>query len=325
MTIRYIPELDGLRTIAAVAVVAFHTRLPGLPGGFLGVDVFFVLSGYLTASIALSRRYSCVEFLARRLRRLWPLLLFVSAAVAAVLIAFDRSVWSEVLPGALFFGNIWVAKYGTISVMVHAWTLGAEMQFYAVLALLVLVAPSLWTFRAIAAGLFIAMTVTRIGFANAENWQSGFYHPLSHSSGLFLGMILATLPLERVRAAPVLFAASIIVGLLAFTHARFATAAALSYWITITELASAGVIASVVSGVGPIGAVLRAPVMRLLGVWSFGIYLWHYPIAVYARVTYSDGIDFLLTLIASIILAALTYYLVERPTRAAGFGILRKP
>ena len=324
MSIRYISELDGLRAIAAITVVAFHVRLPGVLGGFLGVDVFFVLSGYLTASIALSGRYTFFEFMGRRLCRLWPLLLCVSAAVAFFLPA-GASVWREVLPGILFLGNLSVILFGTPEIMIHTWTLGAEMQFYAVLAVLVFVAPGVATFRVIAAGLFLSVTAARLGYSHGENWQHGFYSPLAHSSGLFLGAFLATLPIERVRGASALFVSSIAAVLTTFALAEFHTAATLSFWITMAEIATAGLIVSIVSGVGVLGAALRMPVMRTLGVWSFGIYLWHYPIAVIAQASLSPGLAFIATLTASVLLAALTYHLVEKPTRAAGRHRLRAP
>ncbi|WPY95463.1 acyltransferase [Limimaricola variabilis] len=312
MSIKYIPELDGLRAIAAIAVVAYHVRLPGVSGGFLGVDVFFVLSGYLTTAIALSGRYTPREFIKKRFCRLWPLLLCVSAAVSLIVSLSGLAMWHEVIPGALFLGNLSIILLSPPKFMPHTWTLGAEMQFYVGLSFLVFTTASISRFRVIAVSLFIISTAARLHYSYGANWYDGYYSPLAHSSGLFLGAFLATLPIERIRCAPTLFAASISVVFTAFIFANAYTATALTFWISIVEISSMGLIASLVSGVGVLGAALRTPVMRTLGAWSFGIYLWHYPIVVISRGYLSPGEAFIISLSSAIILAAMTYHLVER-------------
>ncbi len=308
MSTRYIPELDGLRAIAALVVVAFHVRLPGVLGGFLGVDVFFVLSGYLTASITLSGRFTFRQFMTRRLRRLWPLLLVVSAAFATLL-HLDPT---EFLPGAIFLGNFAALPAG--GPLVHTWTIGAELQFYAAVAALAL-ALDRPAFRAVCATLFLTVTAARIGLALSDEWRLGFYSPVSHSSGLFLGAALATLPLDHLRSPRLVFSASAAACIAAFVFARFATAAALVIWISIAEIASAGMIAAAVRGLGAFGAFLRSPPMRGVGVLSFGLYLWHYPIAIAARGSLDPATAFALTTCASLVLAAFSYRLIEAPFR----------
>ena len=315
MSPRYVPELDGLRAIAALAVVAFHVRLPGVAGGFLGVDMFFVLSGYLTAAIALSGRFTLHEFMARRLRRLWPLLLFVSVVLAACHAAVGALDPGKIVPGALFLGNLSTAYFGTGGLMIHAWTLGTEMQFYGLVAIfaIFLERPA---FRAICGALFLAATVARIGAAHEGQLRLAFYSPLTHSSGLFLGAVLSTLPLDRMRAPGAVLAISAVMCTIAFACAPFATAETLVIWIAVAEFASAGLIAAVVRGCGSGAAPLRFAPLRHIGVLSFGLYLWHYPIAVFARAVLDPVPAFLLATGTALVFAALSFHFVERPFRA---------
>lgn len=314
MSTRYIPELDGLRAIAALVVVAFHTRVPGVPGGFLGVDVFFVLSGYLTASIALSGRFTFREFMARRLRRLWPLLLFVSSVVAACLAAFGRLGALDVLPGAVFLGNLAAAWAPRPIVMNHAWSLGAELQFYAVAAAL-----ALWldrrAFRAACLALFAILTFARVALALGGDWP-GAYYGLPHCSGLFLGAILATAPAGCVRSPGAMLAISAATLGAAMIAADFVSFGALVVWIAVAEIASAGMILSIIAGSGRVAAPLRLAPIRGLGVLSYGIYLWHYPISLAVPDSMSPIVEFAIVLGASVLLAAASFRLIEAPISA---------
>ncbi len=315
IALRHVPELDGIRAFAAIAVVAFHTWLPGLPGGFLGVDVFFVLSGYLTASIALSGKYDFNSFMIRRLRRLWPLLIFVCANVTFFysLIAMPLNL-SEVLPSSVFLGNFATSYFGVTGPLSHTWTLANEMQFYALVAVLAIAFPRR-TFRFICIVLFVTATLARLRYAQLGAWELGYFNPLTHSSGLFVGAIVATLSFERLRSPSSLFIMSSTIVLVAFVTARYRSLEALTIWIAIAELGSAGLISSIVKGAGSASAILRTPFIRSLGTLSYGIYLWHYPIAVLLRETFTATMAFVLTLLASLVLAALSYRFVEHPIR----------
>ena len=320
MSTRYIPELDGLRAIAAIAVVAFHTRLPGLSGGFLGVDVFFVLSGYLTASIALSGKYDLAGFMIRRLRRLWPLLICACLSVSLVAALFGGMTAAEVVPGAFFLGNISVAFFGTHGPLAHTWTLGNEMQFYAIVATLAIFL-SRRSFRGVCVALFMTSTISRLTYGYLGEWVLGYYSPFAHSSGLFAGALIATLPIDRYgKPAPLFMLASSSI-LTAFALARFQSTEALLFWTSVVEFSTAGLIVAVSSGAGAIASILRTPLMRSLGCLSYGVYLWHYPIAVWFRNAFEPLTAFALTISTSLILATLSYHLVERPGRMS----LRRP
>ncbi len=324
---RYVPEFDGLRALAAIAVLAFHTRLPGFSGGFLGVDVFFVLSGYLTTSLAFTAtNESGVErfkaFMVRRLLRIWPLLLLVVAVAGAVLALLGSPVAAEVLPAAFFMANVTLAAQSVPTILIHTWTLAAEMQFYALVAILAISLPSVRVFRIVVALLFAGVTLSRIAATPGGDWMFVFYSPVTHTSGLFLGAVAATLPSPSARMGAALVIAATGAIALAFAGATFMTAAALLLWIPLVELAAAAAVIGLIQGGGPIGALLRAPLLRHLGVLSYGIYLWHYPIAVLARNTFPAPTAFALTAAVSIVLAALSFRLVESPARRLGRGMI---
>ncbi len=285
-----------------------------MPGGFLGVDVFFVLSGYLTASIALSRRYTFREFMVRRLRRLWPLLLFVSAVVAACLAAVGEFRAIDVLPGAVFIGNLFDAHVTHYVAMSHAWTLGAEMQFYALVAILALNIDKA-AFRSACLALFAAATVARFAIADAGNWTVSYYG-LPHFSGLFLGATVATIPAYPVRAPGVALVISAATLCAAIVTAAFGTVAALAIWIPLAEAASAVMIVAIVAGVGRVGAPLRIAPVRRLGTLSYGVYLWHYPISVAVPDMIPPLAEFAIVVGASLPLAAVSFRLIEAPMRA---------
>jgi len=169
----YRPEIDGLRAIAIIAVVAFHAGLPNIPGGYLGVDVFFVISGYLITQLLLREaeqrgRIALGEFYARRVRRLLPALTVMSTAslLAALLLTpeldFHADVGAATAAASLYASNLYFLAseqryFGaadSIHPMLHTWSLGVEEQFYvvwpALLAALFLLEQR-WRWRALTA------------------------------------------------------------------------------------------------------------------------------------------------------------------------------
>ncbi len=343
-SISYRPDIDGLRALAILPVVLFHAFPNLLPGGFIGVDIFFVISGYLITSILLkdiqAGSYSIKTFYARRVRRIFPalsvVLLFCLALGWIVLTAVEyRSLGKHAAGGAGFIANFMFWKEagyfdaaGDTKPLLHLWSLGIEEQFYIVWPLLLyFFAKRSWSI------LWLILIVTLLSFG-LNLWQIGsnpsaaFYSPLSRSWELALGAFLAyqalhpaqvfTSIIERHRSLlSGLGLVMVAVGFVVINESR----AFPGWWALLPAVGSALLIAS-----GPHGLVNRFILSQRIFVWvgliSFPLYLWHWPLLSFARIIYSETPPFdvrVVIVILSTVLAALTYYLIEKPIRQSSF------
>lgn len=212
--VTYSPALDGIRALAALVVVVHHARVPGSPGGFFGVDVFFVLSGYLITRLLIveHEREGCLRlghFLIRRLRRLLPALLLMLAAYLLLApwifpdVMLSKHFRDAVLT-ALYVVNYAAYLGGFVSELAHVWSLAVEMHFYLLWPVVLLGILRLPRRLAIAviASLYIAATAWR--WWGAENFATiwTFYvRTDTHCSGLLLGCLLGLL---ECHASPLL-------------------------------------------------------------------------------------------------------------------------
>jgi peptidoglycan/LPS O-acetylase OafA/YrhL len=192
---RYRPDIDGLRAVAILAVLGFHAFPAWAPGGFIGVDIFFVISGYLISGILLANlrcgQFSLTGFYARRIRRIFPALILVLAAAAAfgffVLWPGEyRYLGKHIVGGAGFIANFMLAResgyfegLAATKPLLHLWSLGVEEQFY-IFWPLMLWAAWKWKHRA---GWMIALVIAASFAADlylaAHRPESDFYSPLS--------------------------------------------------------------------------------------------------------------------------------------------------
>ncbi|WP_168792999.1 acyltransferase family protein [Paraburkholderia aromaticivorans] len=284
-----IAGLDGLRALSVIAVFLAHTGLAGVVGGgYVGVDAFFVLSGYLITSRLIAEhrhtgRIDLPAFYWRRARRLYPALLLMLAGVTIYCLIFPASlrVGFEVLP-AFFYVMNWVRAFGIYDAHFtgHTWTLAIEEQFYLVWPLILLGVLKFWPRRLVLAVALLAMAV--IG------WRSFLMsHHLSmariycgfdtHSDGLLMGALLAVMPRQWTAWAGKLWplaAAILFFVMLSETGLDFSLQA-LGY--PLTPLAAALIIAKVVTAQQSVlvRALDIAPLAGL-GRVSYGFYLWHY-------------------------------------------------
>lgn len=329
---QYLPALTGLRAVACLMVVGFHAKLPGLSGGFVGVDMFFVLSGFLTASMLaqadLSRPIPAVlQFMTRRAARIVPLTVLVASCVTAALLWTGQTdaLTTELLPAIGFFANITLSDGNMPKFMVHSWSLAAEMQFYLVAALLMLLLTRLpsWAGLAVFTGLYLGLSLmTYLAFQLDWGWHRIYFAPDLRASGLFLGAAVALLP-ARVAASCARLGWVALAACLLSAHAgTYKSALSHITWKPITELATAVLILNLLQARhGALLALLSHPSVERIGLWSFGLYLWHYPIARVLRASYDGSTTFALTLLISVPLAALTFRLVEQ--RFSASQILR--
>lgn len=311
----YLPGLDGIRALAIVGVLLYHADIEWLPGGFLGVEVFFVVSGYLITLLLLGEhertgRIDLRSFWVRRARRLLPALAFYLAGSLglAALFAPDvidewrAGVWAALLYVANWFGVFSEVSYaegfGRKSFLHHLWSLGVEEQFYLVwpvlLFAMIKVVGRRVTWLLIAAGVAGSVALTWHLYQPLEDPIRVYYGTDTRASGLLLGAGLAfvwqpwrwSLPRRRHRAAvgagaTVLGVGGLVGVVWAMTRYDIVlpNADATFRWgLLVTAALAAAAIAGVTPAASPLAKLSALPPVRWIGTRSYGIYLWHWPI-----------------------------------------------
>jgi peptidoglycan/LPS O-acetylase OafA/YrhL len=337
----YRADIDGLRGISVLAVIAFHAFPDLVPGGFIGVDVFFVISGFLISGIIFdemrSDAFSLRSFYARRIRRIFPALVLVLTVTALVgwwiLLPQDMlRLGKQLLSSAAFVANFYFwFQSGYFSPdahsfpLLHLWSLGVEEQFYIVWPLVLLLLrrrPD----RIFAAILVIAALSFLLNILTIDHHEANFYSPLTRAWELMLGAAVAWL----VRHYPSVVTARQtepvrILGLLAILSAAFMFSSQMRYpgWLALVPtIGSALLVAS--PGKGGVTSYLTAtgPIVAT-GRISYPLYLWHWPLLVLAEAFKFVTLTVLergLVVAVSFILAGLTYEWVEKPIRFGPAG-----
>ncbi|WNB75693.1 acyltransferase family protein [Methylomonas koyamae] len=358
--IKYRPDIDGLRAVAVLSVVVFHAFPNGLKGGFIGVDIFFVISGYLISSIIFQNlekgTFSFGEFYARRVKRIFPSLILVLAASYAfgwfALFADEyKELGKHIAAGAGFVSNfiLWGEDgYFDYSAetkpLLHLWSLGIEEQFYIVWPFLIWLA---WrrNFNILTVTVLVALVSFYLNMRGIRlDSVATFYSPQTRFWELLCGSMLAWLALYRKGAyAP--FRAKLDAWLASVVYRETheadgrTLANALSFiglfllvygfsiinrnfyfpgkWAVIPMLGAVLIISA-----GPQAWFNRTILSNRLAVWvgviSFPLYLWHWPLLSFARVLETEVPSVNIRLVAvalSVLLAWLTYRLVEQPIR----------
>jgi len=351
-TFRYRPDIDGLRAIAVIPVVLYHAGVPALSGGFVGVDVFFVISGFLIAGIIrreiTQQHFSLAGFYERRARRILPALFIVigTALVAAWVTAWPAN-FSEISRSALatvFFGSnfyFWqttdyFATAAEFRPLLHTWSLAVEEQFYIFFPLFLLLLARQTQRRLVAACLAIfAVSLTGSVLVTSVAPDTAFYSAPLRAWELLLGVLLAVNAVPDWPRRPPREIASI-VGLALILGPVFAYDAATIFPGLSAALPCAGTALLIHAGRGngpatTVSAFLSRPVLVFVGLISYSLYLWHWPILAFARLwleTPQLPAAWTVACVASgVILAALTWWFVERPFRTREIvsrqGILR--
>lgn len=337
----YRKEVDGLRTVAVVPVVLFHAGLPGFAGGYAGVDVFFVISGFLITTLLLEDlrrdRFSVVHFYERRARRILPALTFVVAVTTLV------AIWTlppvrlgeygaSMIATALFAANVYFWRttdyFATAAEerpLLHMWSLAVEEQFYIVFPLLLL---ALWRWRrggsdALLWGTFLGMAALSFALAIlAAGWKpvANFYLPVTRAWELLAGSLVALAlkgaPPAAGRFTPWLAGLGLALVLTALLGIDDTTPWPGSW--TMVPVAGTALILAFARADCPTGRVLGWGPMVWIGLLSYSIYLWHQPLLAFARVTTpghpSLGLMAVLAL-ATVPLAWVSWRFVEQPFR----------
>ncbi len=322
---RYNASLDGLRAVAVMLVLAFHSRIAGSHGGFFGVDVFFVLSGYLITRILAEQHVATGSiatgsFYLRRLRRLYPaLLLFLGAYIAIAPWAFPAGTahLRDALVAGLYLSDYGFAFWRVPWYIQHTWSLSVEEHFYLawpIVLMLVFRLPQRWWVPTVLL-LALAATVWRWHvLVSTGDWYQPYYRFDTRLSGILLGAAAGLARPRLPRWAPFLGAA--LLGY-AVSQATAKDPDALMIWMTVAEVGAL----LLVLGAHDVPGLSSFPLVWI-GRRSYGIYLWHYPIMVYMR---GEGVtgwrSLLIGSAGAVLCAAVSYYTVERiarPSRAHG-------
>ena len=344
---RFRPDVEGLRAVAVGLVVLFHAGITWLPGGYVGVDVFFVISGFLITGLLLREfetegRIGLTNFYARRARRILPLasvVLIVTVGASSILLTTIRmasipidGVWSSLFAANFRFANSganYLNATAPPSPLQHFWSLAVEEQFYVVWPALLWLAlhfsrrsggrarVAVISTLAVGASLFWCIHQT------AYDANTAYFSPFTRGWELGIGALVAVCAPWLVRAPRVAAAALGWVGLAMIgyaavrfdAHTAFPGSAAL-----VPVLGAAFVIAGglLLTRGGPEYVLGRKP-MQLVGKYSFGLYLWHWPILIIAEGHFQhlNVLEKLGLVVLAGLLSAVTFYRLENVVRRA--------
>jgi peptidoglycan/LPS O-acetylase OafA/YrhL len=332
----YRPDIDGLRTIAVMIVVFFHAGISAFSGGYVGVDVFFVISGYLITGIIYKEinagTFSIVNFYERRIRRIFPALIVVvfasSLAAYIFLMPIDLESYAKsAVAAVLSFSNFFFlseAGYfngpSDFKPLLHTWSLSVEEQFYLLLPLALLICQRF--FRAHTRTLLVAALAVSLVAAclyTFKNQDRTFFLLPFRAWELLMGSVLAVykIPSFQARALSELEALAgllmIVLPALLYTDATvFPGVAAVLPVLGTALLIHSGQADNTTS------RVISARPLVAIGLISYSVYLWHWPIIVFIRHTTSETFSLVTTcsiVVASLAAGYLSYRFVEKPFR----------
>jgi peptidoglycan/LPS O-acetylase OafA/YrhL len=343
------PDIQGMRAIAVMLVVLNHAGVPGVPGGYVGVDVFFVISGFLITGLLIHEaertgRVSIRGFYMRRARRILPaaMLTLVAIDITAYVImnfvrakeTFTASAWATIFAANFHFAHLatnYFDRSQPPSPFLHYWSLAVEEQFYlvwpALLALILFVALRLrrspkTALAVVAAGMTVASLVWSIHDTTADPYGA-YFSPFVRGWELGLGALLAlsTGQLSRIPRTIRAVAGWVGLGLIAYATVAFSTTTAFPGSAALVPDVGAALL--IIAGVASLPAwapatVISTPPFRWIGDRSYAIYLWHWPILVFAAVYAGHTLSLeenLMLIALAIAISAVSYALVENPLR----------
>ncbi len=346
----YMPGIDAMRALAVLAVFGYHAGLDWVPGGFLGVDVFFVISGYLITSLLLRefRSTDHIElgrFWLRRARRLLPAV-GVLIAVAMIVSAIAEpskidAIRGDALSSLFYFANwhfiyehtSYFEQFGRPSLFTHLWSLSVEEQFYLFWPLIFAAGMKIFgrgrLLLGVLAGAVGSVVLAWVLFDPGHDASRIYYGTDTHAVGLLAGVALAMVwsPVQlRTHKSfgplvgPILDALGVVALaylVLSFAHVHDYDLALWHGGYAWVAIATAVLLAAVAHPAARLGSILGRPALLWLGLRSYSFYLWHWPLLAMTRpgvdIDLPRGILIPLQLLACLALADLSYRFVELP------------
>ena len=345
----YRPEIDGLRALAVIGVIFYHSEF--LPGGFLGVDIFFVISGYLITSIIYKeylkeKKFSFTNFYQKRIRRLVPALFFViliSSIVAYnfLLPSFFKEYVYSIISSFFFSSNIYFhyegQSYGanilSIKPFLHTWSLAIEEQFYLIFPLFFIIIAKFYFKNISLIFIFVALISIIFSISIGSSHSSfNFYMLPSRAWELLAGSILAVLHAKKKRmhqkdSISWEFFSKVGFILIIYSFIFFKGAGNLPIYYSAFPVIGCCLIIHYNNKKDLIIRFLSSKLMVGIGLISYSLYLWHHPILSFDKILNISNENILIKaclIILSIVLAVVTYFFVEKPFRKKEFYSTKK-
>lgn len=350
MKLPYRSEIDGLRTIAVLGVILYHAQIvvfghDFFKGGFVGVDIFFVISGYLISRILLNELFekskiSFCQFYERRARRILPILFtvfIVSFPLAYKYLLPNQFIeYAQSILSATFFGsNVFFyftnTQYGAedslLQPFLHTWSLGVEEQFYILFPIVLLLAYKFAKNHLVTIiAILILISLQYADWQSNKNTQLNFLMLTSRLWELGIGSLLAFYELKYGRmkhellnqTMPLLGLAMIVYPIVFFNNQTPHP----SFISLLPTLGTALIILYSVSTSDLVGKVLSYKPIVGIGLISYSMYLWHYPLFAFARIADTNGLhndEKYLLILLTIVLSIISYFLIEKPFRNKQF------
>jgi peptidoglycan/LPS O-acetylase OafA/YrhL len=358
--LKYRPDIDGLRAVAVLSVLAFHAEISKLSGGYVGVDVFFVISGYLISSIVFDEiaasRFSVIGFYERRIRRIFPAL-FAMLAVCGIfagmyllpseLVNYAKSALAATTSASNFY--FWKHSgyfdLPTSQPLLHTWSLAVEEQFYILFPLFLVLVRKFFPQRlkiAVVALFFASFIASALMISRSE--QTVFYMPYTRAWELLLGTILSLGMLPRIQSIWLRNLATLAgIGMIGLSVLRYTQDTPFPGPTALLPcVGSALIIWAGEAGSSLVGAILSWRPIVFIGLISYSLYLWHWPVIVLRHLGVLIGVgavasrshiamfsshrfDILIESLLSFALAVLSWRFVERPFRNGRFRLSGRP
>ncbi len=334
----YRPHIDGLRTIAVLLVVLFHMDASFFSGGYLGVDIFFVISGFvITQSLykdyCTNGRINIYMFYLRRFKRLYPALVFMLLVTTSAYIfwgyLWDVNLYLKSAFSAFFASsNLYFLFHGDnyfqqdlINPLTHTWSLGVEEQFYVLYPMLLMLGLMVvrkykvsirtlaYTILAISALLFFVFASGKGGLL------SEFYFPFARFWELGIGCALSLLTMEGAGSRLATPLATFGVVILIAMQFVPALSSIVPLATGLTVIATAGIVYAGLAQTGLITNFLSRPLMVYFGKLSYSLYLWHLPVIYFANLYVPPALFPVVAFSVSVLCAMVSYHFVENPLR----------